>query len=188
MKVAKPHNVNVEVFILAGGLSSRMGQDKARLRLGQRTMLGHIRKAAKDLDLPVRILRRDAIARCGPVGGIYTGLKKSRADVVLFLACDMPFVSAQLLENIIAALRPSQKALFVRHGDLAGFPLLLRREVCLPVVAEQIAKKEFSLQALAKVLKAKVIRPPRTWSSQLENINTPAELEKARRRLRSAGS
>ena len=188
MKGADLHNVNVEAVILTGGLSRRMGRDKARLRLGQRTMLGHIRKAAKDLDLPTQTLRRDAIARCGPVGGIYTGLKHSRADTVLFLACDMPFVSPELLERIIGSLGSLQNALFVRHGELAGFPLLLRREACLPVVAEQIAKQEFSLQALAKVLKAKVIRPPREWSSQLENINTPVELERARQRFESPDS
>ncbi|MDB6122677.1 MAG: molybdenum cofactor guanylyltransferase [Pedosphaera sp.] len=188
MKSAKLHNFNVEVFILAGGLSSRMGRDKAKLRLGRRTMLGHIRRPAKELGLPVRILRKDVISRCGPLGGIYTGLIKSRADAVLFLACDMPFVSAGLLEEIIESLGASRKAVFSRYGDLAGFPLLLRREACLPVVEEQIEKKEFSLQSLARVLKAKVLRPERTRAEELENINTPEELEKARERLRYADS
>ena len=86
----------VSVSILAGGLSSRLGRDKARVRLGRRTLLAHVRRAAKELGLPVRVIRRDLVPRCGPLGGVFTALKTSRADAELFLACDMPFVSASL--------------------------------------------------------------------------------------------
>ena len=46
--------LNCEIFILAGGLSSRMGRDKSRICLGRRTMLGHVRAVATQLQLPVR--------------------------------------------------------------------------------------------------------------------------------------
>src|SRR5690349_6523011 len=93
--------MRLEVCILAGGLSTRMGGDKARLRLGRRTMLSIIRGTASDLGVPVRIIRKDLIARCGPLGGLLTGLKTTRADAVLFLACDMPLISRALLHKII---------------------------------------------------------------------------------------
>jgi molybdopterin-guanine dinucleotide biosynthesis protein A len=184
LKSAKPQSVAIGVCILAGGLSSRMGRDKAGLLLDQRTMLSHVRKAARKLGAPVWTLRKDSVSRCGPVGGIYTGLKERRSDIMLFLACDMPFVTAELLEKIIKSLKPFHNALFIRHKDLAGFPLLLRREACLPVLEQQIAERKLSLQSLAKALKAKALPPPRGWSHLLENINTPAEFEKARKRVR----
>src|SRR5437867_5654697 len=84
------------ICILAGGLSQRMGRDKSRLRLGSKTLLRLIRIEAGELGLPLRVIRRDLIPRCGPLGGVYTALKTSKAEAELFLACDMPFVSAGL--------------------------------------------------------------------------------------------
>src|SRR2546421_738478 len=101
MKASKSKTVRSEICILAGGLSERMRQDKTRLRLGKRTMLGHIRAEAIRTGLKVRVIRKDRVRRCGPLGGIYTALKTTRADVVLFLACDMPFVSAKLIECLM---------------------------------------------------------------------------------------
>jgi molybdopterin-guanine dinucleotide biosynthesis protein A len=166
-----------------------MGRDKSHLRLGQRTLLGHLRAAIKNLGLPVRVIRRDAVTRCGPIGGIYTVLKNSRKDAVLFLACDMPFVSSEFLKEIIHALGPSRKAVFASSKAQAGFPLLLRRKASLSVVTEQIAQGQFSLQALAGVLKATPLRPTRNATWQLSNINTPKDLANARRQMsRSAAS
>lgn len=175
----------MEVCILAGGLSTRMGRDKSHLRLGRRTMLGHIRATARQLGFSVRAIRRDSIKRSGPIGGIYTALQSSKADAVLFLACDMPFVSAGFLQRMIRMLPPSGNAVFAREGRLAGFPCFLHRERCLPLVSQQIAKSEFSLQSLARVLRAKMLRPPRPDSPELTNVNTPVELEAARQRIGS---
>jgi molybdopterin-guanine dinucleotide biosynthesis protein A len=178
----------VEIFILAGGLSARMGRDKSRVRVGRKTMLAHVRAAAGQLNVPVRVIRRDAVPRCGPLGGIYTALKRSRANSILLLACDMPFVSPQFLRQMIAKFRQSKppvKALFAREDQRAGFPCVFDRTAALPVVTRQIAQSEFSLQSLARGLRAKMIRPPRGSSQQLANINTPADLQKADSAVRS---
>lgn len=37
----------------------------------------------------------------GPLGGIYTGLVRTRTEYNLFLGCDMPFVSAELLRFVV---------------------------------------------------------------------------------------
>ena len=102
-KPLKPPTVSV--VILAGGLSSRMGRDKSRIRIGRRTMLGHVRAIASQLGLPIRVLRRDAVPRCGPIGGIYTALARTRSDAILFLACDMPFVTSAFLNQMLNTFR-----------------------------------------------------------------------------------
>src|ERR1700758_3718281 len=100
MRVTHAQSFAYEACVLAGGLSSRMGRDKSRLRLGSRTMPGMIRTTTSKLLLRTRVIRRDSVARCGPIGGILTALNCSRADVVFVLACDMPFISAPLLRRL----------------------------------------------------------------------------------------
>src|SRR5881397_2706641 len=117
----------VEVCILAGGKSSRMGVDKSRLRLGRRTLLGHIGAAANAAGFRPRVIRADLVPRCGPLAGVYSALATSRAEVILFLSCDMPFISAKLLKALIGRLGSRSKAIFVREHGRVGFPFLIRR-------------------------------------------------------------
>src|SRR4051812_20308351 len=77
----------IGVCILAGGLSSRMGRDKARMRLGGRTLLGHIRNLVNEAGFGCRVITRDAVSKCGPLGGIFTGLSDTKAPAEIFLAC-----------------------------------------------------------------------------------------------------
>lgn len=147
-------------------------------------MLGQIRVAARELGLPVRVIRRDLVRRCGPLGGVFTGLKTSPHQAELFLACDMPFVSAALLKRLLGEIKARDRAVFTMAERLAGFPFLLRGQT-LPLVERQVARKEFSLQKLARVLKARLVRMDPDQAGQLFNINTPAELETARRRLKA---
>ena len=169
-----------EICILAGGLSSRMGCDKSRLRLGERTLLAHIRATAKEIGLPYRIIRRDLVAPCGPMGGIYTALVTARADATLFLSCDMPFVSAGLLERLVHKAEHNETALFVEANRRVGFPLILFRRTALPVVESQLEKMALSLQRLAQALRPQTIRLAARRARELFNVNTQDDLRKAR--------
>ena len=181
----QPFNaLSAEICILAGGLSKRMGRDKSCLRLGPTTMLGHIRKAARATGLPVRIIRRDCIPKCGPLSGIYTALKTTRADAVLFLACDMPLISKDLIQFILQeveeGMEPGLQAvvgrsypvngLFVRSRGRAGFPFILRRG-SIEIVERQIQIGDYSLQGLATAVRANILSLTRPWSERLFNVN-----------------
>ncbi|HMC27117.1 MAG TPA: molybdenum cofactor guanylyltransferase, partial [Verrucomicrobiae bacterium] len=117
--------VEFGICILAGGLSRRMGRDKASIRIGGVTLLQRVRKTAAELRLPIRVIRRDLVPRCGPLGGIYTGLITSRAAAELFVACDMPFIEAQFLRKLIDRFRKTARPVFTRLNGVAGFPLLV---------------------------------------------------------------
>ncbi|MDB6026911.1 MAG: molybdenum cofactor guanylyltransferase [Verrucomicrobiales bacterium] len=172
-----------QICILAGGLSSRMGQDKAKIPIGRMTLLGLVRAAATKTGLPVRVIRRDVVERCGPLGGIYTALKSTRAEAVCFLACDMPFVTPDLLEKVMAKLGSRTIAVFAQTEDGAGFPFVLRKTT-LPQVEEQLARKRFSLQALAAALEARLFRPTNAERRMLLNINTVQDWENAAESIR----
>lgn len=151
-----------------------MGRDKSKLRLGGKTLLSHIRGTATSLKVPVRIIRRDLVRRCGPIGGIYTALKTTSADAVLFLACDMPKVSGPLLERVIKRSRKGNDAMFTWNSETAGFPFVL--DGCaLSTVEKLLAEKRFSLQHLARKLRAKKFRPGRVFQPDLLNVNTPPD-------------
>jgi molybdenum cofactor guanylyltransferase len=182
MKSSKSKAARWEICILAGGVSERMRQDKSRLRLGTRTMLGQIRAEAIKTGLKVRVIRKDRVRRCGPLGGIYTALKTTRADLALFLACDMPFISTELIEWLMRqrGARSETNAIFVTANRAVGFPFFIPR-TALPAIQAQIESGAFSIQILARTLKAKVIKAPKAWRSQLSNVNTPNDWAQAKK-------
>ena len=169
-----------------------MGRDKSRLRFGQRTLLQHIRAEAKRTGLTVRVIKHDIVPRCGPLGGIYTALKRSRARAILFLPCDMPLLESETLHWAFKqfeehrASRKTQRnsspenAFFFSHRKKAGFPFILPK-TALHIVQRQIAARQFSLQSLARTLHTKIIQPPRLLRSQLQNLNTPEDFSRARK-------
>jgi molybdopterin-guanine dinucleotide biosynthesis protein A len=169
-----------EICILAGGLSRRMGRDKTRLLLGKRTMLQCIKATARKTGNPVRVISKDLLPRIGPLGGVYTALKTTRYDRVLFLACDMPFVQVALLNRFLDKAIAKPDAIFMECNSRPGFPFLLSREA-LAVVTKQVEDNDTSLHELARRLKAKRLRPLPSMENQLRNVNTPSEWEIARK-------
>ena len=167
--------IPLAVSILAGGLSTRMGRDKARLRIGGRTMLARIRAVANVLGVPVRVIRKDRVARCGPLGGIYTALITSRAEAELFLPCDMPFITPELLRVLSARLKRGRLGVFAEADGMAGFPFIIGVEA-LERVNCQIAAGKFSLQSLAGTLDAVRWRVPKSRRDELRNFNTPDDV------------
>jgi len=157
-----------------------MGRNKSLLRIGGRTMMQRIRTTARGLELPLRVIRRDLVPRCGPLGGIYTGLETSRAKAGLFLACDMPFVQPALLQQMVQRFRKSARPIFCRLAGIAGFPCIIPSNKA-PTVRECLDSQRLSIQGLASRLCADFIDFDPTDSAQLLNINTPRDLEIARK-------
>jgi molybdopterin-guanine dinucleotide biosynthesis protein A len=173
-----PTEPSCELCILAGGRSARMGHDKARLRLGGVSLLTRLKHTAGEVHLPARVIRSDLVPRCGPLGGIFTGLNVTCAETVLFLSCDMPFVTSALLAELVHQAARRQRCVFVEQSGLVGFPFLLFRS-SLAVVERQISRKEFSLHQLARACEAKTICLPQRRRHELLNVNTQADWRRA---------
>jgi molybdenum cofactor guanylyltransferase len=154
-----------------------MGRDKARLRIGTLSLLGHVRRTAQTLGIPVRVIRRDLVPRCGPLGGVFTALKSTAAERVVFLACDMPFVSPTLLARI--ARKRGRKGVFVACDGVAGFPFVLPVGA-IETVATLIQEGSFSMGGLAARLDAALVNVTGSRKDELINLNTPADLERVR--------
>ncbi len=93
-------------FILAGGRSSRMGVDKASLKLGHHTFVELIARALSELTKDVSIVGGTEQQRFhelkfipdihpfyGALGGIQTALNSCQKPWAFIVACDLPFVT-----------------------------------------------------------------------------------------------
>lgn len=100
-------------FVLAGGRSSRMGRDKALLPVGQETMLARTCRLVHDAAGSVTLIAppdrypgyravADQIEHCGPLAGLYTALSITPADWNLIVSCDLPNLTAALLDQLLA--------------------------------------------------------------------------------------
>jgi molybdopterin-guanine dinucleotide biosynthesis protein A len=101
---------SVEGFVLAGGRSSRMGQDKALLQVGRRSLIDvaleklrcigmaapRIAGARTDLSSYAPVVP-DLHPGCGPLSGIEAALAASSQPLNLFLPVDMPLLPARFL-------------------------------------------------------------------------------------------
>lgn len=170
------------IWILAGGQSRRMGRDKSRISIAGKTLLQHVREAALATGRPVRTIRTDAVPRCGPLGGVLTGLLRARAGWALFLSCDMPLVTPRLLKELIRLANAKQRPVFVRSERGFGFPLVLPVSA-RTAVERLIAEGRPSLQRLASAVAALGRTLPAGRRRELSNANTPEELAALRRLL-----
>ena len=107
-------------YVLAGGRSSRMGQDKATLLLDGKPLVDHAVEKLRRLCAKVSILANssalekyapvvpDNIGGYGPLGGIEAALRESEYAWNLILPVDMPFLPTRLLDDWIwTVLNPS---------------------------------------------------------------------------------
>ena len=101
-------------IILAGGLGSRIGCDKALLPWGDSIILGDIvsqmKKVCDDvilvrnspLDIEIEGIRvvSDTYMQMGPLAGIHAGLSIARYDNAFVTACDMPYLPQAAIEYL----------------------------------------------------------------------------------------
>src|SRR5205085_64192 len=89
------------------------------------TLLERISDVARQTNLPVTVIDRDQMPRCGPLSGVLTAFDLISASTILFLSCDMPFVSVGLLEKVLRSAAENS-ACFVRTPVGFGFPFALK--------------------------------------------------------------
>src|ERR1044071_3565938 len=105
--------METEGFILAGGASSRMGEDKSLLSLGGRTFVGAAAEALRAVAARVSVVSSrpgaeshglrvvpDLRAGLGALGGLHAALSSCGAEWAAVVACDLPFVTGSLLARL----------------------------------------------------------------------------------------
>ena len=189
---------DVTAFILAGGKSSRMGSDKAFLRLQEETLLSRALKIAGSVAEEVRIVGDDkkfaAFGRVvedtyrdrGPLGGIHAALSSTTTELNLMLAVDLPFVVPKFLKYLLVRARESGAMVTVPRADSGLQPLcaVYRRgfaEVAEPSLREGKNRIDslFAKVTTCVIEENELVRAGFSVV-MFRNLNTPEEFDMAR--------
>ena len=194
--------LDVQGFILVGGKSSRMGEDKARLRFGGRTSVeliaGELRRVTQGIttvgwpDQKLEALPNISDLRTGwgPLAGIEAALRHSKSEHCLIVACDFPFVTEGLFECLLSLVDDSDAFIPLQDDDRPQ-PLcaVYRVETCLIAAEAAIAADEHSPRAMLDRVRTRYISfrelsHLKGSNNFFFNVNTPANYETARRMMK----
>ena len=152
--------------ILCGGLSRRMGEDKASLNWKGMPLARYkweqfrIRKiTGRDADAVA-----DVPAGCGPLGGLRTSLQHCRQDYLFVTAVDMPYSDPGIAEELMNRMTSPSETGPAQNGsdrtwdavvpvtpDGKEHPLCaVYAKSCLPVLEKQLASGNRTGKAACK--------------------------------------
>ena len=196
----------ISAFIQAGGLSTRMGRNKALLPLGGKRCLEWVIAAARVVTPEITVITSDPRVRAfcrkaeiavasdlyegvGPLAGLHAALVRCRRDAALILACDLPFLTGAFL-GLLAETFQGSEALIPLDAQGRPQPLCAVYSVtCLPKVTEAIERGE---RRMIRVLERRSVRFL-TFSEVahlpgaedfFRDLDTPDDYARARQRFR----
>lgn len=198
--------VDRTAIVLAGGFSSRFGQDKGVLELADKPLIKHVVDAVSSVVDEIivvtssqeRIARyakvvaadvRFAVDMCelnSPLIGALTGFGYANGEYALLLPFDTPFVSREVV-SLLFELCLNKAAVVPRWPNGHIEPLHAVYQTKLALVAAESAVAEGKLNVRAMIEKLRGVRYVSTLViQQLDpefrtffNINTPIDLKKA---------
>ena len=200
----------VSAFILTGGTSSRMSQPKGLLEFGGQPLIVRTARLVEPLVSVVRAVgalkpyaslglqviedlefssRSESGRTAGPLAGIATALTASQTEWSLILACDLPYLSAEWLEWLLARAVGSEPQIVMPRTTGGPEPLaaVYRRE-CGPPTITALRQGVRKVTDAMKQFRIKFVTE-RDWRQidpdgrVLRNMNTPKDYEEARRWL-----
>ncbi len=187
-----------------------MGTDKSFVGLLGKSLIEHIIERISDLGQEDTLIvtnrpddyahlglptNADVIPGKGSLGGIYSALYHSRSDYTLVVACDMPFLNHALLHYITTLIDESggpYDVIIPRVDDHPqGFHALYSAR-CLEPIRADLDADRLKVIGFHNRVRVRYIDPaeyeqfdPQGYS--FYNINTPEDLEEARRLIEAPG-
>ncbi len=193
-------------IVLAGGSSRRLGQDKRSVRLeSSQTLLdqtiSRVGSVVDDVivvvatslqglaDDRVRVVFDDISGR-GPLGGIVAGLRATKHDRAMIVACDLPFLSPAALRLMLDV--PTSSDLLVPRREDGTLEMLhaVYRRPCVDTAARLLEVGQYRMAGLVPALIEDGLQVGflgddffRSVDPELLtffNVNTAEDLERAR--------
>ena len=196
---------NILGIILAGGKSSRFGEDKSTAKLGNKTLLDHtvskienefneILVISNNKDFNFKNNKIHVVGDCiegqlGPLVGILTAMKwvtknKKKYKWIASFPCDTPFFDIKLISELkIKVKETSKKLIFLnsnkKRHNIFGFWSLDLIEILEKDIKNSIRKVEL----WADKVGYENININEEKFDRFLNINTKKDLEKAKENL-----
>jgi molybdopterin-guanine dinucleotide biosynthesis protein A len=200
-----------DAFILIGGRSSRLGSDKAFVELGGKTLMSRAADVVREAFAEIRItivaanssqfaIRAiaddipfifDLYEGRGPLAGIHAALARASTPWIFVLACDYPFVTPDILALLECRVSDEFGAVVPEQADGRLQPLcsFYKAGNMRPVVEEMLARPRVlpPMHRIVEGLDPRIVgydeyKHLPGADELFRNINTPADLESARKR------
>lgn len=200
-----PDANDLATIVLAGGLSTRMGRDKAFLDIDGQTLLERVitrlggrfreilvvtsqqgRERIKEHKLEFSrevSLITDLYPGKGSLGGIYSGLALSPAFRNLVVACDMPFINARLVGHMAECAQGFDIVIARVRGFLEPLHSIYSKR-CLGPMKRLLDDDNLRILDLLPEMKVRYleedeIAPLDPHNLSFFNINTAADFQRA---------
>lgn len=181
---------NLSCIILAGGESSRMGEDKGLKLFKNQALVTYSIQLAKKLCKTIYIstnnpeykqfgypLLTDIIHGKGPMGGIYSGLTASETNWNLLLPCDTPYLQAEMLLEMENHFQ-SHKIVVPKSIDGRIHPLVgFYHKDLLPILQNHLNSNRLKILGLLNETSTYYHTIAQKDSSFFLNLNTVEELK-----------
>ena len=171
-------------LVLAGGRSSRMGEDKAMLRIDGRSLLERAMRALWDAGadkVAISGTRAAGIADrwpgTGPVGGIASAMHDLPDGEWLVVPVDMPRLGSEILGPLLA-----ERSHAATHWQDHPLPMRLTMDAAARAVLDDLMTRPgrgCSIAALQARLGARALPLDGLDTRLLVNCNTPDEWREA---------
>ena len=179
-------------IILAGGKSSRMGEDKGLVLLNGKPMIQYVIEALKEVVSNIIIISNNAsynkfrvpvysdlIKDKGPVGGIYTGLYHSKTQLNFCISCDVPMISSDFIFWLLNKSGNASITLPMYKDKIQQMIGVYSKQV-LSNFKESTEKEHLKLSQVNKDMACEIIDIEKEYANFDElifsNINTKNEL------------
>ncbi len=188
------NNYDISITILAGGLSTRMKQNKANLKYKNSTFLEHIYNEMNS-KYSVSISHNknelyenincnkiiDIYDQIGPLGGIYSSLVESKTDFNFIVSCDTPNITSEFVQFLSTYIHKDYDAIVPVNRQGKKFPTIaFYKKSILPVVEKSISSENYRLMSLLDNINTKFVHLDYSifQDEMLLNINTYEEYKK----------
>lgn len=145
--------------ILAGGRSSRFGQDKALYVYRGKPLITWVmdsmakaseRMVIANRPYPGLVVYPDLRRGGDTLSGLHSALAHAREDWVAVAACDQPFLSQEFWQFMLEQTRPEAKAVVAASGDSFEPLGALYHKALEPEVLRRLLAGELRMQSLLR--------------------------------------
>jgi len=176
--------------ILAGGKSSRMGEEKATLLRNNESMLTYTHRILKNTGVDRVTVSgdkydvSDIYPNLGPLSGIFSVLKKYQPEAMLIVPIDLPFIDEETLKPLMVMGASNQLAC---SYDEHSLPLYLPNSGYLDLWLTNRLKQNSIKGPSFKELFAAIPSHKMKLANHkaLTNCNTPAQWQLANQQIES---
>lgn len=183
---------DVTGIILAGGKSRRMGHEKGLVEFHGKPLIHYALKLLSQFTDHILIsssnpdylkfgfeLVSDEISGQGPAAGLAASLSYSMTPWNLVLACDLPFLESELIQNLFAQAENSLAVIPMHNGVLEPLAALYHKDLA-PVFEASVYSGNLSLHkilATCKVNYLDAVPLIRKFPQMFTNINSLKEID-----------